>query len=179
MADLRTIHKESYSDMPFEVFAQKFHAKNYADMPFDQFMARAVPPEQKLDINGVLGSDGVSGDTIRAANAGDTRATMRPADIEAGYKVAQERGDKPEQRAMAEAFVARERGDSPKMMAVGDTLRAMARGVPFVGEYLDEANAATSHPFDPKAREMRLDYERARDRTFDAQNPGASLAAKA
>jgi hypothetical protein len=177
MANLREIHQQSYSDMPFDDFARRFHAKSYADMPFEQFMQRAVP-EQKLAINDVMGSDGVSGDQLRANAAGNTRSQMRPQDIEAAYGVAQARGDRLEQQAMANAFVDRERRDSPLMMGAGDRFRSMARGVPFVGEFLDEANARTAHPFDAKKREMRLDYERARDTSFDAANPYQSMAGK-
>jgi hypothetical protein len=125
-----------------------------------------------------MGSDGVSGDSIRAGLAGDTRAQMRPEDIKAAYTMAQGRGDRPEQRAMAEAYVQQERANSPVMTGIGDRVRSVARGVPFVGEYLDEANARLRAPFDTKRREMALDYERARDRTFDDQNPIQSMAGK-
>lgn len=125
-----------------------------------------------------MGADGVSGDSIRASNAGNTRWQMRPQDIAAAYDVAQQRGDKPEQRAMAQAYVQRERADSPITMGVGDRLRSAARGVPYVGEWLDEANAATLHPFDKQAREKALDYERARDTSFDAASPYQSMAGK-
>jgi hypothetical protein len=177
MANLREIHQQSYSDMPFDDFARRYHAKSYSDMPFDQFMQRAAP-DQRLQINDVMGSDGVSGDQLRANAAGNTRSQMRPQDIEAAYGVAQARGDRPEQQAMANAFVDRERRDSPLMTGAGDRFRSMARGVPFVGEFLDEANARTAHPFDAKKREMRLDYERARDTSFDAANPYQSMAGK-
>jgi hypothetical protein len=177
MANLREIHQQSYSDMPFEDFAKRAHQKFYSDMPFEQFMQRAAP-EQRPVINDVMGSDGVSGDSIRAANAGNTRSQMRPQDIEAAYGVAQSRGDKPEQRAMAEAFAQRERADSPIMTGIGDRVRGVARGVPFIGEYLDEATAGAANPLNAKTREMRLDYERARDRTFDEANPYQSLAGK-
>jgi hypothetical protein len=125
-----------------------------------------------------MGSDGMSGDQLRANAAGNTRSQMRPQDIEAAYAVAQARGDRPEQQAMANAFVDRERRDSPLMTGAGDRFRSMARGVPFVGEFFDEANARTAHPFDAKKREMRLDYERARDTSFDAANPYQSMAGK-
>lgn len=125
-----------------------------------------------------MGSDGVSGDSIRAGLAGDTRAQMRPEDIEAAYTMAQGRGDRPEQRAMAEAYVQQERANSPVMTGIGDRVRSVARGAPFIGEYLDEANARLRAPFDAKRREMALDYERARDRTYDAQNPIQSMAGK-
>lgn len=37
MASLQEIHRQSYSDMPFGEFAQKYHAKFYSDMPFYDF----------------------------------------------------------------------------------------------------------------------------------------------
>lgn len=122
-----------------------------------------------------MGSDGMSGDAIRAANAGDTRAKMPAADIASAYDFAQERGDRKEQQAMARAYVDRERQDSPITTGVGDRVRAFARGVPVVGSYLDEMNAATMHPFDAKKREKALDYERARDKQYDDQNPYESF----
>lgn len=125
-----------------------------------------------------MGSDGQSGDAIRAANAGDTRAKMATQDISAAYDVAQQRGDRPEQQAMARAYVERERTDSPIMTGIGDRFRSVARGIPFIGEYLDEANATTAALLGNN-REKALDYERARDSTFDAANPVQSLAGKA
>ncbi len=141
-------------------------------------MSGAGPRENSYARDLSMGSDGVSGDSIRAGNAGDTRAQMRPEDIEAAYTSAQGRGDRPEQRAMAEAYVKNERANSPVMTGIGDRVRSVARGAPFIGEYLDEANARVAAPFDAKRREMALDYERARDRTFDAQNPVQSMAGK-
>ncbi len=141
-------------------------------------MAGASPRENSYARDLSMGSDGVSGDSLRAGNAGDTRAQMRPEDIESAYTMAQGRGDRPEQRAMAEAFAKQERATSPVMTGIGDRVRSVARGIPFVGEYLDEANARVAAPFDAKRREMALDYERARDRTFDDQNPIQSMAGK-
>lgn len=51
MPSLQEIHQQSYSDMPFNEFAQKFHGKFYSDMPYDQFMAKAggqakAPPQE-------------------------------------------------------------------------------------------------------------------------------------
>jgi hypothetical protein len=153
---------------------QEIAQRSVRDLSDDELRALAQP----VQINGAMGSDGVSGDQLRANAAGNTRSQMRPQDIEAAYGVAQARGDRPEQQAMANAFVDRERRDSPLMMGAGDRFRSMARGVPFVGEFLDEANARTAHPFDAKKREMRLDYERARDTSFDAANPYQSMAGK-
>lgn len=126
-----------------------------------------------------MGSDGMSGDALRSMRAGDTRAQMRPQDISAAYDVAAQRGDRPEAQAMARAYAARERADSPMMMGVSDRFRTAARGVPFIGEWLDEANAYTAHPLDKAARQKRLDYERARDTTFDQANPYQSMGLKA
>ena len=127
--------------------------------------------------NGANNGIGVSGDEIRAANAGDTRSKMSLKDIEYGYDTAAARGDANERKAMARAYVNRERADSPITTGVGDRVRAAARGVPFVGEYLDEANAKTAQLFGGDYQK-RLDYERARDSTFDQANPLQSMAAK-
>jgi len=49
MPSLQEIHAQSYADMPFEDFAQKYHQKFYADMPFDAFAQKtgiaAQPPQ--------------------------------------------------------------------------------------------------------------------------------------
>lgn len=124
-----------------------------------------------------MGTDGVSGDMLRANAAGDTRAKMPLPAISSAYDFAQQRGDRPEQQAMAKAYVQRERQDSPISTGVGDRVRAMARGVPYVGEFLDEANAGTASLFGNNY-DKALDYERARDSTFDAANPIQSLGAR-
>lgn len=126
----------------------------------------------------------MSGDELRAARAGDTRAQMRPEDIEYAYDTAQGRGDTAEQRAMADAYVARERADSPIFMGLSDRIRGIARGVPIIGGAADELNAATAAPLSAlglsddggKAYEKALDYQRARDRGFDAAHPKESIA---
>lgn len=125
--------------------------------------------------NGAFRGDVTSGDEARSRAAGDTRATMRPQDIETAYDFAATRGDRPESQAMARAYVQRERADSPIMMGVGDRVRAVARGVPVLGGLADEANAATSALFGGDYQK-RLDYERARDTAFDEANPGQSMA---
>lgn len=124
-----------------------------------------------------MGSDGVSGDMLRANAAGDTRAKMPLDAISGAYDVARQRGDRPEQEAMARAYVQRERQDSPIMTGVGDRVRSVARGVPFVGEYLDEANAKTAQLFGNDYQKA-LDYERARDQSFDKANPIQSMAGR-
>ena len=124
-----------------------------------------------------MGSDGVSGDMLRANAAGDTRAKMPLDAISGAYDVARQRGDRPEQEAMARAYVQRERQDSPVMMGVSDRVRSVARGVPFVGEYLDEANAKTAQLFGNDYQKA-LDYERARDQSFDKANPIQSMAGR-
>ena len=122
-----------------------------------------------------MGSDGVSGDSIRARNAGDTRPQMRTQDIEAAYDVAQGRGDAAEQRAMADAYVKAEQRERPVAMAVDNRVRQIARGIPIIGRSLDEASAGiaalTGGNYD-----KRLDYERARDRAFEASNPKEAMA---
>lgn len=118
---------------------------------------------------------GDSGDEIRARNAGDTRAQMRLPDIEAAYDIAAQRGDRPEQQAMARAYVQRERADSPTMMGISDRVRAFARGVPVLGGIADEVNAGLNSIMPGQNYEKALDYQRARDAVFDEANPGKSL----
>lgn len=132
------------------------------------------PPAQQTSVD--LG-DAQGGETVRANAMGDTRPTMPLPSIASAYDVAQKRGDRPEQEAMARAYVQRERQDSPISTGVGDRVRAVARGVPFVGEYLDEANAKTASLLGNNY-EKALDYERARDSTFDKANPVQSLAGR-
>jgi hypothetical protein len=54
---------------------------------------------------------------------------------------ARETGLQAEQNARATQRIAQERVASPTMMAVDDRVRQVARGVPVVGSYLDEASA--------------------------------------
>lgn len=126
------------------------------------------------------GPDVESGDEARAKAAGDTRAKMRLQDIEYGYDTAQARGDAPERKAMAEAYVKRENADSPIMTGAGDMVRQFAKGVPVLGGLADEANAATgavSGLFTgdfSKQYEKGLDYQRARDSVYEKANPWTS-----
>lgn len=125
----------------------------------------------------------MSGDELRAARAGDTRAQMRLEDIEYAYDTAQARGDRAEQQAMADAYVSREKADSPIFMGLSDRVRGIARGVPILGGAADELNAVTAAPLSAlgltdngSAYEKALDYQRARDRGFDAAHPKESIA---
>ena len=116
-----------------------------------------------------------SGDEARANAAGDTRAKMRLEDIQAAYRVAQQRGvdaeknlgpkstkdliapelraqsqaqydaARKEQEAMAEAYVQRERADNPHM-AITDRTRTIGRGAPVLGAAGDEINAFLNSP---------------------------------
>lgn len=122
-----------------------------------------------------MGSDGVSGDSIRSRNAGDTRGQMRTQDISSAYDVAQGRGDANEQRAMADAFVQAEQRENPFLMGVDNRLRQLARGVPVLGRGLDEASAGFSALMGGNY-DKRLDYERARDRAFETSNPKEAIA---
>lgn len=122
-----------------------------------------------------MGSDGVSGDSIRSRNAGDTRGQMRTQDISSAYDVAQGRGDANEQRAMADAFVQAEQRENPFLMGVDNRLRQLARGVPVLGRGLDEASAGLSALVGGNY-DKRLDYERARDRAFETSNPKEAIA---
>lgn len=121
------------------------------------------------------GPDVESGDEARAMAAGNTRAKMRPQDIEYAYDTAAARGDRPESNAMARAFVQRERADSPVMSRLSDIGRSVARGVPVLGGMADEANAATSALLGGDYQK-RLDYERAKDATYDEENPKSAFA---
>jgi hypothetical protein len=122
-----------------------------------------------------MGSDGVSGDSIRSRNAGDTRGQMRTQDISSAYDVAQGRGDANEQRAMADAFVQAEQRENPFLMGVDNRIRQLARGVPVLGRGLDEASAGFSALMGGNY-DKRLDYERARDRAFETSNPKEAIA---
>jgi hypothetical protein len=119
------------------------------------------------------GPDVESGDEARAKAAGDTRSKMRLQDIEYGYDTARRRGDVPERKAMAEAYVKRENADSPIMTGVGDAVRQFAKGVPVLGGLTDEANAAASVLFGGDY-EKSLDYQRARDSVYEKANPWTS-----
>lgn len=114
-----------------------------------------------------------SGDEARAMAAGDTRSKMAPKDISYAYDTAQSAGNRDEQKAMAKAYVERERADSPTMMRLSDIGRSVARGVPVIGGLLDEGNAALDAAFGGNY-DKRLDYERARDSTYDEAHPVAS-----
>lgn len=172
-----------YKDVDDTTLADALHRKFYSDVPRAEFDAKlGIAPAQEPtrnaldDIASPLNA-APGGETIRANAAGDTRAKMPLKDIASAYDVAQQRGDRPEQQAMARAYVQRERADSPIMMGVSDRVRSVARGVPFIGEYLDEANAKTGALFGGNYQKA-LDYENARDSTFDAANPKQALAGK-
>jgi hypothetical protein len=122
-----------------------------------------------------MGSDGMSGDDIRARNAGNTRGQMRTQDISSAYDVAQGRGDVGEQRAMADAFVQAEQRENPFLMGVDNRVRQLARGVPILGRGLDEASAGFAALMGGNY-DKRLDYERARDRAFETSNPKEAIA---
>ncbi|MDP2359058.1 MAG: hypothetical protein Q8M31_23775 [Beijerinckiaceae bacterium] len=154
---------------------------NAPELDIDSYLAgegvtaeqlRAAPPLSSYPV-GAMGSDGVSGDEIRARNAGNTRPQMRLEDISSAYDMAQ--GNRPEQKAMAEAYTQRERADSPVMMGISDRVRQVAKGVPVLGGALDEMNAGTASLFGNNY-DKALDYERARDRTFEAARPKESTA---
>lgn len=124
-----------------------------------------------------MGSDGVAGDEIRARNAGNTRPQMRLPDISAAYDAAA--GNRPEQQAMAQAYVQRERADSPKLMAASDTVRQFAKGVPVIGGVADEVNAGISSLTGGDSYQKALDYQRARDTTFETAHPYVSTGLQA
>lgn len=62
MPSLQEIHQQSYSDMPFDQFAQKFHDKFYSDMPFEAFMAKAggAPQRSTQQIAGDLAKNAIA-----------------------------------------------------------------------------------------------------------------------
>lgn len=153
------------AENPFAKYEAQITAA--ADNPFAKYQPRTGP-------------DVESGDEARAKAAGDTRSKMRLQDIEYGYDTAQARGDAPERKAMAEAYVKRENADSPIMTGAGDMVRQFAKGVPVLGGLTDEANAATgavSGLFTgdfSKQYEKGLDYQRARDSVYEKANPWTS-----
>lgn len=72
---------------------------------------------------------------------------------------------------------------------INSTVRSLARGIPFLGGALDEMNAATAAasggliggsqaPSYGERYEDNIAYERALDKTFDADRPAASLAGR-
>lgn len=174
-----------YKDVSDADIADAMHRKFYSDVPREEFNKRigfALPQEPtQAAISSIVNpmGDGPGGETVRANAAGNTRSKMPLPSIQSAYRVAQERGDRPEQRAMADAYVEAEKRASPVTMGISDRVRSVARGIPFAGEYLDEATALTSAPFDGKRREEVRDYQRARDRGFDASAPYQSMAGKA
>lgn len=153
------------AENPFAKYEAQITAA--ADNPFAKYQPRTGP-------------DVESGDEARAKAAGDTRSKMRLQDISSAYDVAQGRGDAPERKAMAEAYVKRETADSPVAMGVGNVLRQFAKGAPVIGGLTDEANAAThalsglfTGDFN-KQYEKGLDYQRARDSVYETENPWTS-----
>lgn len=74
MANLRDIHSESYSDMPFDDFAQRYHQKFYSDMPFDEFATKAgiskpTPAAPAVSVGEDIGKSALSGLAKGAAGA--------------------------------------------------------------------------------------------------------------
>lgn len=122
-----------------------------------------------------MGSDGVSGDTIRAANAGNTRSQMRPQDIEAAYDVARGRGDQPEQAAMADAMVQRQRADSPVAFGVGQRAQQFVTGLPVVGGAANKAVAGLAALTGGDYQKAK-DYNDALARDFETNHPKESTA---
>lgn len=185
MTSLAKIREQypQYKGVDDATLADALYKKFYADVPRQEFDAKLgimpmqEPTREGLDAIASPLSAGPGGETVRANAAGDTRSKMPLPAIASAYDVAQQRGDRAEQQAMARAYVERERRDSPVMTGVGDRVRSVARGVPFIGEYLDEANAATGALFGGNYQKA-LDYEQARDQTFDKANPVQSLAGR-
>lgn len=79
-----------------------------------------------------------------------------------------------------DAYVARERaGQSDIGKAVGDQFRNVARGVPILGSYLDEANAGFNSAMSPDIKyDEALAYQHAKDRATDKDSGWAGTAAK-
>lgn len=151
---------------------------------FNQVVAPQVPRDaleqarSQFDnetAQGAFATAEMSGDEARSRAAGDTRATMRPQDIEYAYDTAAARGDRPESQAMSRAYVQRERADSPIMTGINDRMRTFARGVPVLGGIADEVNAGFA-ALTGGNYQKALDYERAKDATFDELHPKESMA---
>lgn len=93
MPSLQEIHQQSYADMPFDEFAQKYHGKFYSDMPFDAFAQKAgIQPkaEPKTVYSGAIlpFSQDDQGNTSFDSNAGLVgtikRALTLPGDVVSG-----------------------------------------------------------------------------------------------
>lgn len=83
-------------------------------------------------------------------------------------------------RKIMDAYVAKQAQEGGFMYALDDVGRQLAKGVPVIGGALDEANAAVASVL-PEALggapyEESLEYQRARDRFREAQNPESSAA---
>ena len=98
-------------------------------------------------------------------------------DIRNEYLKAMSAKDTAKMKSLAEAYVVKEKKESPVSSAIGDSIRQFAKGVPLIGGQLDELNALTSSimPGGPSYTEA-LDYQRARDRVFEKNNPKTSTA---
>lgn len=120
---------------------------------------------------GLQGAQG--GETVRADAAGDTRTLPQ---IRDEYVTAQGKGDRTTQQGLASAYVNKERKEGGLSYALTDRARQMAKGVPLIGKGLDEFSAFMSSPIDGKGYEESLDYQRARDKTFEDARPKESMA---
>lgn len=82
--------------------------------------------------------------------------------------------------AVMDAYVAKEAKDGGFGLALDDVIRQTAKGVPILGGAMDEISAAANSAL-PEALggapyETGLDYQRARDRFRETQNPESSTA---
>lgn len=98
-------------------------------------------------------------------------------DIRNEYLKALSAGDKKAAGKLAEDYVRKEKVENPLTTGIGDRVRQVAKGVPILGGIADEANAAFASimPGGPSYDEA-LDYQRARDRVFEADRPKESFA---
>jgi hypothetical protein len=72
-------------------------------------------------------------------------------------------------------YVEREVEQSPISTRLGDVTRAVAKGVPFVGSWLDELNAAAPLLGSPGGYDETVAYNRARDRNFQKNYPASNF----
>lgn len=168
-----------YKDVSDADIADAMYRKFYADVPreeFDKKIGIVAPSEPtRADVGAIMAPMGNApgGETIRANAAGDTRTLPQ---IREEYLTAQSAGDREKQQQLAEAYATKERTGGGMLYGLSDRVRQVAKGVPLIGKGLDELSAFTSSPFDSKGYEEALDYQRARDRTFEQSRPKESMA---
>lgn len=113
---------------------------------------------------------------LRAKNPApiDPYANKSLDDIQSMYRSSKLVGGSDDVRArIADAYVNKEQQQGGYGLALDDVMRQVARGVPVVGGALDEISAGASSLMGGNYQES-LDYQRARDRYRDVNNPTSS-----